>query len=77
MADGNGSPKPSLELLGAPRWYIEGERQHAEDHAALAARVTALEQAMVKGAAWQGKKWGVVAGSVVGTAITIISEYLK
>lgn len=61
--------RPSLEMLGAPRWFVEGERLNEQRHHGLCERVSKLEQivltdATAKGAR-AGRKWGAILGALV------------
>lgn len=73
MSVGNGnSERPSLAMLGAPHWYVEGERLHDARHNDLCARVEKLEAAMIEGAkqhgAKAGRKWGMFLGTLFAVA---------
>jgi hypothetical protein len=62
------SEEPSLEMLGAPRWYCVSHRRLEE-------RVDRLEEAVLGGAhakgAAAGRKWGTVFGAFIAAAISI------
>lgn len=61
-----------LEHLGAPAWAIELDSRACARHKGLEERVSALEQASVKGAAQHGaragRRWGAFLGALMGIA---------
>lgn len=66
--------KPDFVALGAPRWYIEGERYRESQHKALEHRVGLVEAAVLDGApklgARAGGRWGAFLGAALAAAIS-------
>ena len=77
MGKGNGAHKASLEMLGAPQWYIEGELQADERYDCLHSRVSSLEVAVMKGASKSGRKWGAVFGTLTAFLVAFATTYCQ
>ena len=76
--NGNGGGS-SLEMMGAPQWFVEGERMNEQRYHGLCERVSKLEQAVVVDASTRGaragRKWGALLGALVATfASTALSQ---
>ena len=76
MSATNGARRASLETLGAPEWYLEGERHHDERYSDMDSRIGRLETAMVSGAsiagARAGQKWGAFLGALLAVLSTTV-----
>lgn len=59
----------TLSDLGAPEWYIEGERRRDVSQGMLENRVSKLEQAVIAGAeakgASAGRRWGMLVAAFI------------
>jgi len=74
--NGKGGRRASLEMLGAPTWYVEGERHHEARYAEIEGRIGTLEHAVLEGASSAGAKAGQKWGAFLGALLAVLSTTL-